>query len=205
MSRVFTLKAPQSTMGQIADGGLMPIAKKETKNTGTDARQWARDLVCTAFEQDAAHGEVQQTRCFALINGTVDGRAAVIEECRMQMEMLRAADDPRAASLRTTSSVLTTIARAFNAGASEDGLVAAYSDKGLSLSDLTQKHIVDYARLFLQSVGAADGRGRKVRGVLARLDSMIKDCTDPKVNSKLTDDDKVILQRLQAFRAQFED
>lgn len=204
MSRVFTLKAPQSTMGPIADGGLMPITKQQTKNTGTDARQWARDLVCTAFEQDATHGEVQKSRTLTVARGTVDGRAAVIEEARMQIDMLAKANDPRVASLRTTASVLTTIAKAFNAGASEDGLVAAYSDKGLSLDDMTQKHIVDYCRLFLQSVGEGSAKGRPVHGVLSRLDSMLKDCTDKKVFDKLTADDKVILKRLQDFRAQFE-
>ncbi|WP_196317367.1 hypothetical protein, partial [Streptococcus pseudopneumoniae] len=67
----------------------------------------------------------------AIMQGTVDGRQAIVEECKFQMQMLREIDDPRTASLRTTASVMTRIALACNAGASVEGLQAYYSDKGL--------------------------------------------------------------------------
>jgi hypothetical protein len=203
--KVHSIAKAAGSMAQIAETGGTPIGKKPIQTTGTDARAWARDLVCTAFEQDAAHGEVRQSRCMAIMQGTVDGRQAIVEECKFQMQMLREIDDPRTASLRTTASVMTRIALACNAGASVEGLQAYYSDKGLAVQDMTEKHIVDYARSFLESVGEGSAKGRKVKGVLSRLDSMLKDCTDAKVFAKLSDDDKVILKRLQAFRAQFDE
>lgn len=203
--KVHQVARATGSMAQIAESGSVPIGKTPIPTTGTDARAWARDLVCTAFEQDAAHGEVKQSRCMAIMQGTVDGRQAIVEECKFQMTMLREIEDPRTASLRTTASVMTRIALACNAGASVEGLQAYYSDKGLAVQDMTEKHIVDYARAFLETVGEGSAKGRKPRGVLSRMDSIIKDCNDPKVFAKLTDDDKVILKRFEGFRAQFEE
>lgn len=204
MSKVFNVPRASSSMAQIAESGSTPIGKQPIPTTGTDARAWARDIVCSAFEQDAAHGEVRKSRYMAVMQGTVDGRQAIVEECKFQMTMLRESEDPRAASLRTTASELSRVALACNAGASVEGLQAYYSDKGILVQDMTQKHIVDYARAFLETVGEGSAKGRKVKGVLSRMDSIIKDCNDPKVFAKLSDEDKVILKRFEGFRAQFD-
>lgn len=172
-------------MQDIANTGSLPMSKTPLKTVGTDAMMQATAL--TAELMAYVRGQAPKWHGFAvrIINLTTDGRAAFIKQLKEQTAEMRKANadalavldkagkpDPSKSDNKTASgrvrsalvevSKLSTIANAFNSGATIEGLIEHHATTGRQQSEgLTLEHVgyevmVEYARLFSKS-----GAGRK--------------------------------------------
>jgi hypothetical protein len=138
MSKVHMIAAAAGSMAAIADGGMTPIVKDSThadgKKVATFAdRTNASILAAEVMAQVMAQDNVWRGYAMRIIGMSIEGRAAFVEiigstlKDTKKRNTLDGAVEAKAAAKRVASatvevSKLRTVAMAFNAGASLDGL-----------------------------------------------------------------------------------
>jgi hypothetical protein len=183
-------------MATIARTGSTPMTKADIPAQGTDARMQGNMLANEVFAQVKLTGNIWRTFALRLINGTVDMRAAFLAACKTMLRDMRkqnseaianlnkdgkpdpTKDDTKLAAKRVNSatievSKLTTIANAFNAAATVEGLVEHANTtgrcKGARLEDIGYEVMVEYARLFSESKA-----GRKADPFITKLSKWLE-------------------------------
>ncbi len=198
--------AKEHSLATIEREQQRPMTKAAVPAAGTDARVNALTLVSEmfAFVQQSAGFWHRMT--WAIIDAPTDGRIEIIRLIDERLADMRTenrahhgkTDKSRentrwtrenVDSYTTMVSCMRTVARAFNAGATVEGLAEHYS-----VSDprnLGYMQVVNYARTF----GESDGRGRKADAFKVALKKFL----DKRAESLATDTDKVNHARAVAF------
>lgn len=172
--------------------GATPVAKQEPKTEGRDATLAATTLLAEVMAHVRSGDKVWHGFALTLINGTTDMRAAFVKGLSKHLSDMRKANTDAIAQLGKdgkpnptkdetkmagkavgTATVYVTylrqIAAAFNAGASEEGLMAYVHTRNRtpakSLDDIGFTIIKEYADTFKDS----DARGRKADPFAVKL------------------------------------
>lgn len=199
-------------MAQIAAGGLTQITKQPVRTVGTDATMLATTLVAAMFAHVTTAANFWHGIAWRIIDAPTDARVAIITQIDNRLDSMRAenrkAHDVDGAtsdgrkwtranvdSYVVDVSRMRTIARAFNAGASVQGLAEHYS--------VNDPRNIGYQRVYTYCAGllktAAAGKGRPVKSLKSTLADLIAKYREHEAAGKLSDDDKVNLPRLVTF------
>ena len=204
--RIHTIAKASGSMAQIAQGTMTPIARVPVKTTGTDAKISAVSLVAEVMA--AMQGQANTWHGFAwrIIDGATDFRAEFV---KLLDDRLKALKDENAkahdwdkrttnravASYLVNASRMRTIAKAFNAGGTVEGLGEFHGvDDPQNLGYMA---VYEYARTF----NASEARGRKADSFKVALAKFLKQ----RAESLATDTDKVNHARAVAFLETLQD
>jgi len=186
------------SMAGIAESGSLPITKQPLPAEGLDARMLGNNLALEVVALATMDQNRWHRVAWQIIKGTTDMRAAYLKAIKKQQLVMKDAvedahgDDKTArrqlASATVNISCCNTIATAFNAGATVEGMVEYFrvSDP----ENLGFQKLVEYARTFSQSKA-----GRKPDPILVKLHKWIE--ANKKDPSTLTAEDLKVLTELQ--------
>jgi hypothetical protein len=181
------------SMQEIANTGSLPMTKAEIPASGLDARMLAANLVAEVLVHVKDDSKVWQGFALRLIRGTTDFRAAFVKGMKEQLAEIRKRNaeaygsiakdgtpDPTknetkmAGKLVATATVyvskLTSIANAFNAAATAEGLIHEVAEQrrvrpeNITLESIGFTLMADYASKFGDSKA-----GRKADPFLVKL------------------------------------
>lgn len=196
--------APQSTMGAISEEHAVPMKAAAIPTIGLDAKLAGAMLANEIFASLQTQGNTWNAYAHRIIGDlTTDGRAAFIDALRAGLKEMKASNvmegDAKLATKRVNSatvqvSMLSTIAKAFNAGATVEGLYAyvltATGRKCADFRTLGYSMLTQYARTVL-GAKAAGGRQQgfmeKLARTILKANTEAMDDTDRKAHADACD------------------
>jgi hypothetical protein len=195
--KVHTIQKPGS-MAAIADSGSLPITKQPLPAEGLDAKMQGNVLA----DEVMALATMDQNRwhriAWTIIRMTTDARAAYLKAIKKRLSTAKEAveeahgegaknEQKMLRSATTQVSNCNTIANAFNAGATIEGLVEFH--KVSDPENLGFLKLVEYARTFSKATA-----GRKPDPLLVKLHKWLE--ANKKTTDTLTAEDLAVLREL---------